>query len=349
MSRLVPALLTCALLSGCIDLLDSSWFNPRDLSTGEYLTELDLYDWREVPDEYVELVELTGTALDGEDEAPTLYGMWAHQCVDGACVNLGRSEFDPDNQDKTILYLHGNASHVPAYWDRVEMLWFMGYRVFAVDYRDYGNSSGDASEEGVFADASTALDHVLARIAEETGVEDPNPLFIDLAYYGWSLGSTAAIDLAVERPAKALITEAALASAQAFLDDASGLGISSTVLMDAEFDNLGKIPFVISPKLITHGLDDDFVRWEFSQALYDAAEEPKQLYTVAGGVPGSVPCPSRDPAPDIRFRNGEDNHAEWPDGEVGEPVPPPDEYADPCRADEAWLETVSAFLDEHMP
>ncbi len=110
-------------------------------------------------------------------------------------------------------------------------------------------------------------------------------------------------------------------------------------------------PSVISPKLFTHGLDDDFVRWEFSKALFDVAEEPKQLYTVALSVHGDVPCPARDPGPDIRFRNGPDDVAEWMDveGATSDPTAPPEDRRDPCRAEELWLETVSEFLDEHMP
>jgi len=316
------AVLCCSLAAtGCIDLVDGSWFNP--VAVDSYEEELAVFDsWREIPDENIEIVAMDGTAVEDGD-APTIYGIWAHQCVDGACVNLDHPEFSAANQDKTLLYLHGNSGHIMRYWDRVEMLWRMGYRVFAVDYREFGMSTGTASEAGVFLDARTGLAHVLDRISDETGVEDPNPLFIDLGYYGWSLGSTVAIDLAVDHPPRLLITESALASGQAFVDDAAGLGLSSTVLMDAEFDNIGKVPFIISPKLFTHGLDDDFVRWEFSRALHEEAADPKQLFTLDGADHGNVPCPSRPLDEDID------------DG--------------PCVAEDAWLDAVGGFLDEYMP
>ena len=118
---LLVAVPLALLLGGCIDVLDSSWFNPRDPSTGDYLAELDLYDWREIPDANIELVELTSTKVDGEDEAPTIYGMWAHQCLEGQCVTVDRPEFSAVNQDKTILYLHGNDSHIPGHCDRLQM------------------------------------------------------------------------------------------------------------------------------------------------------------------------------------------------------------------------------------
>ena len=317
-------LVPLSLLAGCIDLLDDSWFNPAPVDSYEFLHN-------EIPVEYIELVALAGTAVEGEDEAPVIAGIWAHQCLDDqlGCLPLSYPEFESRRQDQTLLYLHGNAGNIGRYWDRIQMLWRMGYRVFAVDYRGYGRSTGVPSEAGVYADASTGLDHILQRMVEENpdlaGPDGapPNPLFVDLAYYGWSLGSAAAIDLSVHHPSRALITEAAMASGQAFVDDAAGLGIDASVLMDASFDNVSKIPFVPSPKLITHGLDDTFVKFEFSQALYDAAEEPKQLHIVEGAGHGNVPCPTRPP--DQSLEEG------------------------PCLASETWLATIGSFLGEHMP
>ncbi len=182
----------------------------------------------------------------------------------------------------------------------MQILWRMGFPVFAIDYRGFGRSTGEPSEAGVYADAETALQHVLTRRAEadpsllddEGGL--PTARRANLWYYGWSLGSTAAIDLSVDHQPKVLITEAALASAQAFTDDAIGIGISSTVLMDAQFDNVGKVPFILVPKLFTHGIDDSFVRSDFSRLLYEAAADPRELYMVPGAEHGSVPCPTRD-------------------------------------------------------
>ena len=324
MRRLLLLLTLSLALSGCLDLLDDSWFNPVPVDEYEF-------PHNEVPWEYIEIVSMEGTAVGDEEEAPTIAGVWVHQCLpdQAACFPAQYPEFESRRQDQTILYLHGNGGNLGRYWDRIQMLWRMGYRVFAVDYRGYGMSTGTPSEAGIYADAETGLDHLLARMVEDDpdlGGPDgelPNPLFVDLAYYGWSLGSAAAIDLSVARPSKALITEAAMASGQAFVDDAAGLGMDASVLMDADFDNVSKIPFVLSPKLITHGLDDDFVKFEFSQALYDAADDPKQLYPVSGADHGNVPCPTR-PA-DQSIEEG------------------------PCVASEDWLATVGSFLGEHMP
>ncbi len=292
----VALLLILPLLGGCLDIFEGLWFNP---------VALDSYEWphNDIPDEYLELVELDGTAVDGEEDAPTIYGVWAHQCLDAftdECADIDHPFFNESNRSFPVLYFHGNGSNLQEYWDRVQSFWRMGFPVFAIDYRGFGMSTGEPSELGVYADARTAYDHAIQRRVDadptlldpEGGL--PTARRANLWYYGWFLGSTAAIDLSVEHQPRALVTEAALASAQAFTDDALGIGISSSVIMDAEFDNVGKIPFVLVPKLFTHGLDDDFVRSDFSNLLFDAAPEPKNIYMVPGAVHGSVPCPSRD-------------------------------------------------------
>jgi len=322
--RTVLTALTILSLVGCIDPFDPSWYSP------ESLEEYSLWN-NEVPDEFIEFVTLEGLSVQEGEEAPSLTGAWTHQCLtDGTCAAPDYPEFDPGRQGKTILYLHGNSHHLDHYWDRIQILWRMGYRVFAIDYRGYGMSTGVPSEAGVYADGQVARDHVVARLIEENpslAMPDgtaPPTLLLDVGFYGNSLGSTVAIDLAVSDPPKVLVTEAALGSAQAFMDDALGLGFHSSVLMDSSFDNVGKIPSVISPKLITHGMRDDFVSFEFATVLYDAAEEPKSLYPVEEAAHGNVPCPTtRDP-------------------ELSTEI-------EPCIAESEWLERVGDFLDENLP
>lgn len=271
------ALLAMPLLWGCIDAVDGAWFNPQ---------ALDAYEWphNEVPPTHLEVVELAGTAVGEEEAAPTIYGVWAKQCLaPGDCLPANY----PERQQTAVLYFHGNAKHLPRYWDRVQILWRLGYTVFAIDYRGYGRSTGEPSEEGIYADGRTALAEVRRRAAE-LGISS-------VVYYGFSLGSTVAVQLSVEEPAPALILEAPLASGQAFVDDAAALGLDASVLMDTQFNNLGKIPYVLSPKLIVHGTEDDFVRYKFGRRLFEAAQEPKELRPVEGAEHGNVPCPSKNP------------------------------------------------------
>ena len=315
------ALLLLVPLMGCISL-EGVWYNP---------VAVDAYDWpaSDIPDTHVEVVDLPGIAV-GDEDAPTLFGVWVHQCTSAAASSCAdhsaHPEFVADRQDRTVLYFHGNGTNLEAYWDRIAILWRMGFRVFAVDYRGFGRSTGEPTEAGVYADGRAALAHVKARLALENPLIDPEApppaATLRLAYYGWSLGSTVAIDLSTVDAPAALITEAALASAQAFTNDGLGVGIPNSVILSSQFDNLGKIPSILSPKLLAHGTEDDFVKFEFSEVLYDAARDPKRLFPVPGADHGNVPCPTRPPGTDSRTT--------------------------PCAASEAYIDAVTSFYDEFL-
>ncbi|PHX43800.1 hypothetical protein AO263_18975 [Pseudomonas sp. NZIPFR-PS5] len=54
-------------------------------------------------------------------------------------------------------------------------------------------------------------------------------------------------------------------------------------LVSQKFDSIDKIADVHMPVLIVHGTADPFVAPRFSEALFDAAQEPKNLLMVPGG------------------------------------------------------------------
>jgi fermentation-respiration switch protein FrsA (DUF1100 family) len=202
------------------------------------------------------------------------------------------------------------------YYDRVQMIWELGFPVFAFDYRGFGRSGGEPTEEGLYADARAALEQVRRRLAPEG--EEPSAAELGLRYYGFSLGSALAVQLATEEEPVVLVTEAALSGAQAFLDDAAGLGLDASVLMDTRYDSIHKIDRIAAPKLILHGEDDTFVRPEFSELLYERAVEPKELVLVPGAGHSTVPCPERDTEAST--------------------------FEEPCLPTDDWVGTVGPFL-----
>ncbi len=235
--------------------------------------ELDAY---ELPDNDIPEANLEQVSFES-DEGDTIYGYWAWSD-------------DAERGDLTILYSHGNSRHLDAYWNRVMLKWHMGYTVFIYDYPSYGMSTGEASEASVLSSALAAHDHVVQRLADEHG-GPATATGQDVLYYGWSLGSVPAIYVAadVEEPA-ALITEAALASGQAFVDDSAELGLPVSFFIDYELDNIGRIPGVTAPKLFTHGESDDFIASYFSDMLYDEAQSPREKWYSAGADHGNVVC-----------------------------------------------------------
>ena len=126
MSRILLVTLA-TLLAGCIDL-SGVWFNPVPLEAYDPLPHLI------VPETHVEFVEFPSQAVEDEEEAPVLWGVWLHQCLDQTgttCADHSEHpEFVEARRNRTILYFHGNGGNLLGYWDRMQILWRMGYRIF---------------------------------------------------------------------------------------------------------------------------------------------------------------------------------------------------------------------------
>lgn len=186
----------------------------------------------------------------------------------------------------TILFAHGNAQNVSNHIGAVHWLPPAGFNVFMFDYRGYGLSEGTPSIPGAIADFQAALDAVLAR-SEVAGQR--------VIVFGQSLGGAVSIN-GLARSAQrdrvaALIVESAFSDFREIARDKldefwlstlfSGVlqhGFSAEYSAAAVIGGLAPIPVVI-----IHGDADAIVPYTHALRLFDAAREPKQLWTVAGG------------------------------------------------------------------
>lgn len=186
----------------------------------------------------------------------------------------------PRKDAPTLLYLHGSRWNLTGQLFRIEQLHAMGFSVLAVDYRGFGESRGALpSERSVYQDALIAWEH-LARLQPQA-----NKRFI----YGHSLGGAVAVNLAHELASEEEAAQAAgliVESSFTNLGDVAAAVTNTSLpvrwLLSQDFDSLSKIGEVGIPVLIAHGRDDRYVPSRFSQALFDAASEPKQLLLIDG-------------------------------------------------------------------
>ena len=174
---------------------------------------------------------------------------------------------------RVILFCHGNAGNIG---NRLETAAFfvnehVGSLIF--DYRGYGNSDGEPSEENVYADARSAYDWLL----NEKGFTPD-----ELVLFGRSLGGAVAIDLATTVPCRGLIVESSFTSA-AEAGRSRFPFMPVKLLIKYKFESISKIKKVSCPVLVTHSPDDEFLPYEMGEALYEAANQPKQFIALAGG------------------------------------------------------------------
>ena len=159
------------------------------------------------------------------------------------------------DEDTVIVYCHGNAAHIDAYWNRVLLLANLAkksYGVLIIDYRGFGMSTGIPTEAGLYTDIDAGIDWLKSK-----GLT--NDRFI---LYGFSMGTAPACKLTAEprslSPMK-LICEAPFASAEKMVQDATLLALPGQYVVNLKINNAELIKKVQVPLLWMHGKSDSFL------------------------------------------------------------------------------------------
>lgn len=181
---------------------------------------------------------------------------------------------EPSQLEKpTIVWFHGNASNVG--WTSTRAIPFIkqGYGVLLVEYRGYASNPGHPSESGLYQDGRAFIKFLLHKNVPQSSI----------VLYGESIGSGVAVQMATEYPSmRALVLEAPFTSA---LDMAKARYpfMPVDMMLKDRYDNLAKIKDIKMPLVLAHGDKDKIIPYNFGQALYDAAPEPKSMITIQGG------------------------------------------------------------------
>ena len=171
------------------------------------------------------------------------------------------------------LILHGNAGSIALRVDWLRMFHDMGYASLVVDYRGYGRSTGSPSEQGTYADAQAAWDHL---------VRERGYAARDIVILGESLGGSIAAWLAARAAPRALVLQAAFTSVP---DVAASVYPFLPVRWISRFsyDTRGSLRDVAAPVFVAHSRADEIIPFRHGQSLYEAARQPKRFLELSGG------------------------------------------------------------------
>jgi fermentation-respiration switch protein FrsA (DUF1100 family) len=176
------------------------------------------------------------------------------------------------NAQATLLWFHGNAGNLTHRVENIQQLQPLNLNIFIFDYRGYGKSDGEPSEEGIYSDSQAAYDVLIG----EKNI-DPKSLFL----FGRSLGGICAVEVAANNPSAGLILESVFTSAR---DMAERMFPFLPVgwAIRSKLDAISKVPHLTLPKLFLHGTEDEVVPYEQGRKLYSAAATPKEFYAIEG-------------------------------------------------------------------
>lgn len=181
----------------------------------------------------------------------------------------------------TVLHLHGNAENMTSHFLYAVWLTEYGFDVVTVDYRGYGQSTGEPDREGLVKDARTAI-----RFAERGDG--------DLFVLAQSLGGAVAVPaLVAERPAelKAVAIDSTFASYRGVArDKLASFWLSWPWQWPLSFlvsDDLSPVDAAGSfkwPVVMTHDPEDPVVPFSQGDELFQAlGSKDKELWRVGGG------------------------------------------------------------------
>jgi hypothetical protein len=177
-----------------------------------------------------------------------------------------------DHPRATLLFLHGNGGNISHRLEKLAMYHQLGLAVFIIDYRGYGLSQGNPSEQGTYRDAEAAWLY----LTKDKAV--PNDRII---FYGESLGGAVATWLATQHKAGALILESSFTS---IMDMGRKYypWLPIRWIARIRYPTIDRINQVHAPLLIIHSPTDDIVPYEQGRQLFAAANEPKSFLDIMG-------------------------------------------------------------------
>lgn len=170
----------------------------------------------------------------------------------------------------TVLVFNGNAGNRAHRAPLAAALQHHGLQVLLVDYRGYGGNLGTPTENGFAADSRAAHAYLAAR---------PDVDASRIAYFGESLGTAVAIDLAVEHPPAAIVLRSPFTS-MADVGQFHYPFLPVRLLLRDRFAAIDQIRRIRVPLLVIAGGRDQTVPIENSRRLYDAAVAPKTLLVL---------------------------------------------------------------------
>ena len=164
-----------------------------------------------------------------------------------------------DFRGKCLIFCHGNGETAVS-----ERYWFgklaeAGVSVICPDYRGYGLSSGELSEDGCYAAAHAAY----AYLVQERHVSPQ-----DIVVLGYSLGSAVAVELSVTEKTGGLILQTPFANGRKLLRAwAAKFGFAFSVAgwivsflpCKQPFSTTSRLGSVSVPTLVIHGTADGII------------------------------------------------------------------------------------------
>lgn len=181
---------------------------------------------------------------------------------------------DPGSARGALLCFHGNADLAArqADWAR-EVSMRTGYAVVLAEYRGYAGLGGKPTHAGTRLDAAAAYAATRSQLGADSA---------DIAFFGHSLGSAVAAELALEHEPKALLLQAPFTSAREMAPHVITpvFALAFRLISRVHFDTRSAVASINAPVWVVHGTADGVIAVEMGRAVFAAARSKGELLIV---------------------------------------------------------------------
>ena len=172
-----------------------------------------------------------------------------------------------------VVFFHGNAGNIGHRLHYLRMFHQLGLATLIIDYRGYGLSSGNPSEQGTYLDAEAAWRHATQALGFPAD---------RIVVFGESLGGGVAAKLATANRPAALVLASTFTSVPDMGADLYPL-LPVRLLAHIRYDTLTRLSQIACPLLVIHSRSDDIIPYAHGRRLFDSARPPKQFLEIEGG------------------------------------------------------------------
>jgi fermentation-respiration switch protein FrsA (DUF1100 family) len=165
-----------------------------------------------------------------------------------------------DSPGPAVIFFHGNSELIDHCLEYAEMYPPWGVSVLLVEYRGYGRSGGEPSQEAIGRD----MDAFYAWLIERAEVDIES-----VVYHGRSLGGGIAADLASRHPPRALI----LVSTFTSMGDMFWRYWVPGFIARDRYEVLDVVKGFDGPVLVIHGTRDNIIPVSHGRRLAEAARD----------------------------------------------------------------------------
>jgi len=171
-----------------------------------------------------------------------------------------------------LIWFYGNMETIEGIAPVLHRFRPAGTGLLVLDYRGYGSSAGEPTEEGVYRDAEAAWDYIVSQAEIDS---------TRIGVYGRSIGSAVALYVATERPVRVVVLDSPFSSGREMAEQ--HYSFLPLALMRLSLDNISRAEQLTVPLLIFHGTEDRIAPIEMARAVARAGHADSIIELIGAG------------------------------------------------------------------